>query len=185
MQENKCFQKEYICMPINYLQDIKNKKEIKRLDSSDSIILPSSALEHLSKFDVKYPYFFRVQSKNLGLYHYCNVIEFTAEDRFVYVPGWIMQELFIGDTDRVYINSVTLQKGEKVKFKVDKNFLELDNPSVVLERKLRSLNTLSMNQILNIQFVGDTYKLEVIEISPDNIISIIDTNLKVEFELNK
>lgn len=180
--ENKQFTKEYNCFPLSYLeaQGIKTKADIKNLEKSDRIIMPPSALNHLMLFKINYPYFFKLTSRELGISEYCGVLEFTAPEKTVYAPSWLMHKLFI--EDRIYINSVNLPSGKRVKFKAVPEFFALPNQQVILEKTLRELNVLSMGQELNILFVGKVYKLTVVELVPCTVVSIINADLNVEFE---
>ena len=180
--ENKQFTKEYNCFPLSYLeaQGIKTKDDIKNLEKSDRIIMPPSALNHLMLFKINYPYFFKLTSRELGISEYCGVLEFTAPEKTIYAPSWLMHKLFIDD--RVYINSVNLPCGKRVKFKAVPEFFALPNQQVILEKTLRELNVLSMGQELNISFVGKVYKLTVVELVPCTVVSIINADLNVEFE---
>ena len=158
---------------------------MKKLKNTDKIILPTSSLEHLDKFRIPAPYFFRITTE-IGLTKYSGVIEFTAPNRTVYMSRTLIEDLFIVVGDKVQISCVSIPTGEYVKFKdVGKlDFMKLSNPTCVLERTLRNKSTLELNEriIIRIPELDCVYELEVIETKPGNVISLIDSNIKVEFE---
>lgn len=182
IQENHQFSKEYNCLPFSCLKldGQKTETEVKNLEKTDYIIMPLSALDHLTNFKIHHPYFFRLTSHEIGISEYCSVLEFTAPEKTVYIPSRLMDKLFI--QNRIYVNSVNLPNGKKVKFKATPEFFNLPNQQVILERFLRNLNILSLGQELDILFVGKLYKCTVIELDPCSTVSIINSDLNVEFE---
>lgn len=63
------------------------------------VILPQSALEQLSNFNIEYPMIFKITNDRTGASSHCGVLEFSAKEGVSYVPGWvkkvIVKQVFI------------------------------------------------------------------------------------------
>ena len=175
--ENKQFQKEYICFPMTYLEVAgkKSHREVNHLERMDKIIMPSSALKHLINFNISSPYTFRLTSSSTGLSCYCGVQDYDNEDRSIYVPSKLMDTLFIAEGQKVCLDSVSLPIGESVVLKVQSEFLKLQAPDIILQKELRNIATLSLGQVLEIEFVRKKYKIEVVKINKMLIRILITT----------
>ena len=54
------------------------------------VILPQSALEQLSNFNIEYPMIFKITNGRTGASSHCGVLEFSAKEGVTYVPGWVI-----------------------------------------------------------------------------------------------
>lgn len=57
------------------------------------VILPQSALEQLSNFNIEYPMTFKITNDRTGASSHCGVLEFSAKEGVTYVPGWVQKHL--------------------------------------------------------------------------------------------
>ena len=53
------------------------------------VILPQSALEQLSNYNIEYPMIFKITNHQTGTSSHCGVLEFSAKEGVTYVPGWV------------------------------------------------------------------------------------------------
>jgi hypothetical protein len=53
------------------------------------VILPSSALEYLTKLHIQFPMLFKLINKNKNRQTHCGVLEFVAEEGRCYLPYWV------------------------------------------------------------------------------------------------
>ena len=114
--ENKQFQREFLCYSMNFLEIQDNTKNANHLNCSDKIIMPEATLDHLHRYhEIQCPYTFQLKNSTNSKTAYCGVLEFTSENpHVIYAPNWLMFNLGIKDGDRIYVNSVTLDKGQSI-----------------------------------------------------------------------
>jgi len=69
------------------------KKRINYSDLHDlnffSVILPPSALEHLTRLNVVYPMLFKLTNHRMDRHTHCGVLEFVADENKCYIPYWV------------------------------------------------------------------------------------------------
>lgn len=66
------------------------------------------------------------------------VLEFSAEEGFVYVPEWMMKNLQLLEGSLVVLKYVNLPKGTFMKIQPHRmNFIKLPDPKQVLETALK------------------------------------------------
>lgn len=65
------------------------------LDDGDKIILPTSALNALSRMEIEYPMLFEVKNEQLNRRTHCGVIEFIAEEGKCHLPCHMMNNLLV------------------------------------------------------------------------------------------
>ena len=53
------------------------------------VILPQSALEQLSNYNIGYPMVFKLVNHRTGRQTHCGVLEFSAREGITYLPGWV------------------------------------------------------------------------------------------------
>jgi len=154
------------------------------LDDGDKILLPSSAFEVLARMNVEYPMLFELRNPSKGRVTHCGVLEFTAEEGHCHIPFWMMQNLLVGEGDRIVIKNVALPKATYVKFRpINEEFLDLYNPKVVLETKLRTFSCLTKGDQICISYNDHKYYLEALEVQPTDAVSIIETDCEVDFQV--
>lgn len=155
------------------------------LERGDKIILPNSALQRLSQLRVQFPMMFKL--RNMGKENastHCSVLEFSAPEGVCYVPHWIMQSLLLQDGALINVRNVQLPKGTFVKLRPHtSDFLDISDPRAVLERELRSYSALTKGGTLMFYYrgTGKSYYLDVLDTKPADAVSIIETDLSVDF----
>jgi hypothetical protein len=78
------------------------------------VIMPSSALHELARLQISYPMIFMVSNPQMAKKTHCGVLEFSADEGVVYLPIWMMNQLFLEDGSEVIMRNVTLQKGKYI-----------------------------------------------------------------------
>jgi len=153
------------------------------LESCGKIILPSSALGNLARLHIDYPMLFSLSNpKNSGKKTHCGVLEFTAEEGFCYVPYWMMQNLLIDEGEYITVASINLPKGKYVKMQpLNSSFLDIANPRAVLEICLRNFSCFTKGDIIPIDYNKKTYKFSIVEVKPENAVSIVETDIHLDF----
>ncbi|KAL3500781.1 hypothetical protein ACH5RR_039874 [Cinchona calisaya] len=169
--------RNYFCY--SFLSNIERAE----LEYGDKILMPPSALEHLMALNINYPMMFSIQNpNNWSRTSHCGVLEFTAEEGFVYVPQWIMDNLKLQQGDLVIIKNVSLPNGTYVKLQPHTtNFINLTNPKAVLERTLKKYTCLTSGDTITINHNDKKFFIDVLETKPGNAISIIETDCEVDF----
>ena len=169
------FKQQYRAFPVV----MANKPQ---LEAGDKIVLPSSALDQLARLRVTYPMMFKLTNKPLERSTHCGVMEFSAEEGVCYLPYWMMQDLLLESGSIIDVLNVTIPKGNFVKLQPHTTaFTQLNNPRVVLERALRSFSCLTTGETIAIQHGEQQFYLDVVEVKPGRAISIIETDVNVDF----
>lgn len=154
------------------------------LEHGDKILLPSTALAKLSSMHVQYPMMFRLAPVKNDVRTHVGVYEFSATEGQVIVPGWIMRSLGINEGAIVSIRNVSLPKGSFVKLQpLTTDFIHLSDPRAILERHLKKYSCLTKGGTLTFHYEGlkKDFTLNVLELKPADAVSIIETDLVVDF----
>lgn len=152
------------------------------LENGDKILLPPAALDHLARLAVTYPMMFEIKNPLTQQLTHCGVMEFSAEEGKCYVPYWMMENLNVENGGLINLRNVTLPKGSFVQLRPHKTqFTKLSNPRVVLEKALRSFSCLTQGNTIRIAHGDTKYDLDIVEVRPSTAISIIETDVNVDF----
>lgn len=97
------------------------------------VILPPSALAHLTSLDLESPWMFKLRNpQNPAASTHAGVLEFIAEEGVVHLPYWMMKTLRLNEGDAVRITGTELSKGRFVKLQAQHvHFLEISDPKAV------------------------------------------------------
>eukprot|EP00735_Rhodelphis_limneticus_P013690 TRINITY_DN7644_c0_g1::TRINITY_DN7644_c0_g1_i1::g.18645::m.18645 TRINITY_DN7644_c0_g1::TRINITY_DN7644_c0_g1_i1::g.18645 ORF type:complete len:349 (+),score=72.38,sp/Q9VTF9/UFD1_DROME/47.15/2e-75,UFD1/PF03152.9/6.2e-79,CDC48_2/PF02933.12/7e+03,CDC48_2/PF02933.12/0.13,Med3/PF11593.3/3.7 TRINITY_DN7644_c0_g1_i1:96-1142(+) len=169
------FEAYYRVFPVSFIDK-------PQLENGDKIVLPPSALETLSQLRITYPMLFKLTNPQQKRDTHCGVLEFVAEEGTCYIPYWMMQNLVIHEGEIIRVQSATLPKGSFVKFQPQTtDFIDLSNPKAVLEAQLRNYSALTKGDTIVINYNGKRYCIDILESKPADAISIIETDLQVDF----
>ncbi|PRQ19048.1 putative ubiquitin fusion degradation protein UFD1 [Rosa chinensis] len=161
-------------------------------ESSDKIIMPPSALDVLASLNIGYPMLFEFrpysfdaaennETEKFRVSH-CGVWEFTAEEGFVYMPNWMMENMNLKEGDLVLLQNQTLPKGSHVKLQPHtKDFLDIPDPKAMLEAALGTFSCLTTGDTIVLPYENKKYYMDIIETKPSDAIGIIDTDCEVDF----
>ncbi len=191
---------------------VRSPKSLDRseVETSGKIILPVSAIEEITRELETQPtsygaYGFsylsshnqpNVQKENTIIFEvsgsenkrlFCGVLEFTADPGQVCLPQWIMDNLGLKEGSLAQLRRVNLPKGTFVKMQPhDAAFHNnTDNPKAMLEWLLPDYVALTSGETLVLNYHNTKYYLDVLEVAPGRAISLIDTNLNLEFAAPK
>jgi ubiquitin fusion degradation protein 1 len=180
------FWQRYQCCPASLTE------KHAHIESSDKIIMPPSALDVLSSLQIDYPMLFELrpyyfdddkngESEKMRVSH-CGVWEFTAEEGFIYMPNWMMQNMKLQKGDLVLLQNKTLPKGTHVKLQPHtKDFLDIPDPKAMLEMALKTFSCLTTGDTILLPYENKKYYMDIIETKPCNAIGITDTDCEVDF----
>ncbi|XP_024637005.1 ubiquitin recognition factor in ER-associated degradation protein 1 [Medicago truncatula] len=144
--------------------------------------MPSSALDSLARLNIEYPMLFELRNTSAERTTHCGVLEFTADEGIVFLPNWMMEDLFLQEGNIVSLKSTSLVKGKFVKLQPhSKDFLEISDPKAMLETSLRSYSCLTTGRTIMIPYNKKKYYIDVVETKPSPAISIIETDCEVDF----
>jgi ubiquitin fusion degradation protein 1 len=153
----------------------------KNTNISDKIILPISAFEELIKIEIEYPMLFQLTFNNKTTH--CGVLEFTAPEGSVLIPKWMMNNLELKNDSIINIKNISLPKATYVKFKIlTSDFWKHNNFRSILENTLSKYTCLTKNDIISINYENNDYQFQIIELQPNDAVSIVETDCEVDFE---
>ena len=166
----------------------KTEEMINRCRYSNKILLPPDALQELIARDLFTEndiMFFKVINKKIEFGVVCSVQEFTASPGMCHIPYHIMEELAITEGETVEIEKVSPPKGTYVKLRPQETaFIELANPKAILEKIMcQDYPVITEGQTITINYkdLGKIFSIDILETQPEEVVSIIDTDLNVEF----
>lgn len=156
-----------------------------RLNHSNKICLPESILYEIKEKDVDFPLFFRVKNKITHYGSVCGVEEFTSPPGVCHLPYQIMTDICVEEGTEVELELVIPPKGDFVKLRFHtSDFAKLSNPKVIMEKIMsKDYPVLTRGQtiVLNYTDLNKTFRVDIMETKPTEVIQIINTNLNVDF----
>ena len=153
----------------------------------DNIIVPQRILEEVEYLErASYQFVIKNETRTGTHTICCRVEEFCSGDEMVvYVPDWIMQNLYTDDNEIVVLSLMQSELGKAKKVVIqphDSLFLTLDDHKGVLENSLRRFSSLTKGTSIMIKHDNEPHSLSVIDTDPTHqYVSLIDTDLEVEF----
>lgn len=127
------------------------------------------------------PLMFKITSLN-GKSVYVGMHDSIIDEK-CYCHYRILQDLFIEEFSEVNLEVVKLPKGTKVKIQPsNKDFLEIEDFKTVLEHNLvQNYNVISKGSNITIEHDNKLYDLQIIELEPQDAVSLFNTDIEVEF----
>lgn len=176
------FEDFFRCYPIKMMKDANNKDIA---NYGGKIFLPQSALHKLTMLNIRYPMLFKISTTNTNKYTHSGVLEFTADEGRCYLPDWMMNTLNIAAGTVVKIQTTDLPQGNFVKLEPQStDFLEITDPKAVLENALRNFTTLTVGDIIELNYNNHIYQIKILEVKPESSsggICVIETDLVTDF----
>jgi len=169
------FDHQYQAFPVSFI----GKED---LENGNKIILPQSALDHLARLNISYPMLFEISNGSHSRKTHSGVQEFIADEGTCYLPYWMMQNLLLTEGDLLRVTNISLPKGSFVKLQPhSSDFLDINNPKAVLETSLRNFATLTVGDVIVINYNQKKYYIDIIECKPSSAVSIIEADVNVDF----
>lgn len=176
------FEEFFRCYPVAMMNDRIRKDDA---NFGGKIFLPPSALSKLTMLNVRYPMLFELTANENGRVTHGGVLEFIAEEGRAYLPQWMMETLGIQPGSLLKIGSTDLPLGHFVKIQPQSvDFLDITDPKAVLENVLRKFSTLTVDDIIEINYNENLYRIKVLEVKPDTSsrgVCVIETDLVTDF----
>ncbi|KAF9791251.1 ubiquitin fusion degradation protein I [Thelephora terrestris] len=163
-------------------------KERENLSYGGKIIMPPSALAHLTSLDIQSPWKFKLSNPaNPAASTHAGVLEFIAQEGVVHLPYWMMKTLRLNEGDAIRITGADLPKGKMVKIQAQSvHFLEVSDPKAVLEQALRNFSCLTQGDTVEIIYNSIVFGFLIMETSPGGEgIDVLNTDLEVDFATPK
>lgn len=182
VQIPQTFEEFFRCYPINSMRDCPNKDIA---NYGGKIFLPQSALHKLTMLNIRYPMLFKISTTTTNKYTHSGVLEFTADEGRCYLPDWMMNTLNIKSGTVIKIQTTDLPQGNFVKLEPQStDFLDIADPKAVLENALRNFTTLTIGDMVELNYNNHIYQIKVLEAKPEsssNGICVIETDLVTDF----
>ncbi|KAG0678142.1 ubiquitin fusion degradation protein [Pichia californica] len=176
------FEDFFRCYPITMMKEAANKDIA---NYGGKIFLPQSALHKLTMLNIRYPMLFKLSTTNTNKFTHSGVLEFTADEGRCYLPDWMMNTLNIVAGTVIKIETTDLPQGNFVKLEPQStDFLEITDPKAVLENALRNFTTLTVGDIIELNYNNHIYQIKILEVKPESShggICVIETDLVTDF----
>lgn len=169
------FEQTYSCYPVSFA----GREELER---GNKILLPQSALSTLARMNVTWPMLFSLTNDALNRATHGGVLEFSADEGTCYMPYWMMRNLILTEGDKIKVCNTSLPKGTYVKLQpITSDFLDISDHRAVLEHALCLFAALTTGDNIVIQHNQRNYEIEIVECRPAPAVSIIETDIQVDF----
>ncbi|KAL8724688.1 MAG: hypothetical protein Q9181_006718, partial [Wetmoreana brouardii] len=160
--------------------------ERENVNHGGKVIMPSSALDKLTRLHITYPMLFELINGAADKMTHGGVLEFIAEEGKIYLPYWMMQTLSLDPGDLVQILSTDLPSGAFIKLQAQSvSFMDISDPKAVLENAFRNFSCLTKGDVFTFAYNDQIYEMAVLETKPgtakNGAISVIETDLEVDF----
>ncbi|KAK6458649.1 ubiquitin fusion degradation protein I [Scheffersomyces xylosifermentans] len=179
---NNKFEDYFRCYPIAMMPDNIRKDDA---NFGGKIFLPPSALNKLTMLHIRYPMLFELSNETKSIKTHSGVLEFVAEEGRAYIPQWMMSTLEVNPGSLLKISNCDLPLGSFVKIEPQSvDFLDISDPKAVLENVLRKFSTLTVNDIIEINYNDSIYGIKVLEVKPTSQgkgICVVETDLETDF----
>lgn len=166
-------------LEINFLQNNKKNKKKKGIDLKKD-------LGNVPTERIKPPYYFCIES-SIGIYSYCGVQEFTADEGMVIIPNHLLDQMLINGSDFVTVRYVSnVPKGKFVLIEpIDREIFNIYELDKFLEKILSGYCVLYQNQIINFEHDNCVYKILIKEVksiddSDASLIDVVNTDLSID-----
>lgn len=179
---NTNFEEFFRCYPVSMMPDNIRKDDA---NYGGKIFLPPSSLNKLTMLHIRYPMLFELTNESEQITSHSGVLEFVAEEGRVYIPQWMMVTLKLSPGSLLKVCNCDLPLGLFVKIEPQSvDFLEITDPKAVLENVLRKFSTLTVNDIIEINYNDSIYGIKVLEVKPEaptKGICVVETDLETDF----
>lgn len=176
------FEDYFRCYPIAMMPDNIRKDDA---NFGGKIFLPPSALNKLTMLHIRYPMLFVLVNESNQKQSHSGVLEFVAEEGRAYLPQWMMATLELSVGLLLKISSCDIPLGNFVKIEPQSvDFLDISDPKAVLENVLRKFSTLTVNDIIEVNYNDSIYGIKVLEVKPESKnhgICVVETDLETDF----
>ncbi|EMG50880.1 UFD1 Ubiquitin fusion degradation protein 1 [Candida maltosa Xu316] len=179
---NNKFEEYFRCYPISMMPELIRKDDA---NYGGKIFLPPSALNKLTMLHIRYPMLFEIKNEQNGKLSHSGVLEFIAEEGRTYLPQWMMTTLNLSPGSLIKVTNCDLSLGKFVKIEPQSvDFLDISDPKAVLENVLRKFSTLTVNDIIEVNYNDTIYGIKVLEVKPNDTshgICVVETDLETDF----
>ncbi|KAI5957587.1 UFD1 [Candida theae] len=176
------FEEYFRCYPIAMMPDLIRKDDA---NYGGKIFLPPSALNKLTMLHIRYPMLFELRNEQKDLLTHSGVLEFTSEEGRCYIPQWMMSTLKLQPGGLIKVKNCDLNLGKFVKIEPQSvDFLDISDPKAVLENVLRKFSTLTVNDVIEVNYNDSIYGIKVLEVKPESEnhgICVVETDLETDF----
>lgn len=168
-------------------------------DDPFQVTVPPLGEEDLSQDlsqDIKFPLIFKITYGNNAKSLVMSVLDFTGEPGHIYIPQWAMFNLYplnLGEQITVELysgglpNTISYQTNIPdcilVKLRPhESTFLMIEDHKKILEQYLSNYGILNCMSTITFTHQDIQYNLDIIELMPENIVSITNVDISVDFE---
>ena len=155
-------------------------------EEGDKIILPQNVIMNLKPSEDGSPLFFKLTNQAQERSIHCGVLEFSALVGNCHLPYWMMSQLILTEGEPITIELVKeVPKATSIKLKPQSRDImaRMSDPKAVLEVKLRKFTCATIGTWFCIPYLGENIYFDVVETTPGPVVSLIDTECNLEFDL--
>ena len=155
-------------------------------EEGDKILLPQNVIMNLKPPEDGSPLFFKLTNQAQERSIHCGVLEFSALVGNCHLPYWMMSQLILTEGEPITVELVKeVPKATSIKLKPQSRDImdRMSDPKAILEVKLRKYTCATMGTWFCIPYLGENIYFDVVETAPGPVVSLIDTECNLEFDL--
>ncbi|XP_076954660.1 uncharacterized protein LOC143629212 [Bidens hawaiensis] len=169
------FDHYYLAYPLSHASKLHH-------ETGNKIIMPASALNELATLSISFPMLFRIENTALGHHSHCGVVEFTADEGFVLLPTWMMNNMHLHEGELVNIKNTSLPKAEYIKLQPHATkFTALSDHKSLLEKAFRDFVCLTTGDTIVVNHGDEKYLIDIVETKPSGAVLLFETDCEVDF----
>ncbi len=117
-----------------------------------------------------------------GRRSFCGVGEFTAEEGSCVVPAWMAKNLELQVGEELHVRRVYVPKGVYMKLQPhDARYAKVGDTKRMLEWVLSRYTAVAAGDTLVVNYRGQDFAFNILEVSPGKAIRLIDSDVAVDF----
>jgi hypothetical protein len=117
-----------------------------------------------------------------GRRSFCGVGEFTAEEGSCVVPAWMAKNLELQVGEELHVRRVYVPKGIYMKLQPhDARYAKVGDTKRMLEWVLSRYTAVASGDTLVVNYRGQDFSFNILEVSPGKAIRLIDSDVAVDF----
>jgi len=164
-----------------------NRPDEELFENGGRVILPAESLAKLVDLRIfdrgdREALHLRIHGPRPQVPAFVGVLDFTGQRQKAYIPRWLQEYCGLSPGDPVCVIDADLPKGTFMKIEAQStDFLDIDDPASVLTAIFPNFSCVTAGQYLRFSYLGKLYDIRILETLPERAVSLINTNITVDF----
>lgn len=163
------------------------RRDSELFENGGRVILPDDCLMKLVNLKIfdrgdREALHLRIHGPRPQIPAFVGVLDFTGHKDKIYIPRWLQEYCGLSVGDSVCVIDAKLPKGTFMKIQAQStDFLEIEDPASTLTAIFPNFSCVAAGQYLRFLYQGKPYDIRIQETLPEKAVSLINTNITVDF----